>query len=332
MNVVSRLTPLKPPCLKQGDTLGLVAPSLPLLPSSEADYQAGKQTLESLGFRLQEGRTVHLRRWWSAGTPEEQAADINEMFANPAVQGIVALAGGFSAIHVLDLLDYDLIRRNPKPFIGMSDNTFYHLAMYSQCGLVGFQGNAVIEGFGECYQQHASATQQALIADLYTRLLSVPKPLGAIPQLTKWESWRDGVAEGRLFGGTLRRLTGLAGTRYFPPLSEFDGAILFWEEIGETLYDISLNLRRLQHMGILERIGGMLIGKLVWVNRYFDEIEHPTPKEAVLDVLSGYTFPILAEVDFGHRQTMVPLPIGITARMDSAKHLLELTETAVSGG
>jgi muramoyltetrapeptide carboxypeptidase len=84
-------------------------------------------------------------------------------------------------------------------------------------------------------------------------------------------------------------------------------------------------------MGILERIGGMLIGKLVWVNRYFDEIEHPTPKEAVLDVLSDYTFPILAEVDFGHRQTMVPLPIGITARMDSAKHLLELTETAVIG-
>lgn len=323
MNVVSKLTPLKPPCLKRGDTLALVASSMPLLPSSEADYQAGRRTLESLGFRLQEGRTVHLRRWWSAGTPEEQAADINEMFANTAVHGIVALAGGFSAIHVLDLLDYDLIRRNPKPFIGMSDNTFYHLAMYSQCGLVGFQGNTLTEGFS--YEQ----AQQAPIADLYTRLLTVPKPLGVIPPLTKWESWRDGVAEGRLFGGTLRRLTGLAGTRYFPPLSEFEGAILFWEEIGETLYDITLNLRRLQHLGILERIGGMLIGKLVWVNRYFDEIEHPTPKEAVLDVLSGYRFPILAEVDFGHQQTMVPLPIGITARMDSEKHLLELTESAV---
>jgi muramoyltetrapeptide carboxypeptidase len=191
MNVVSRSTPLKPPCLKQGDTLALVAPSLPLTPSSETDYQAGKRTLEYFGSRLQEGRTVHLRRWWSAGTPEEQAADINEMFANPTVQGIVALAGGFSAIHVLDLLDYDLIRRNPKPFIGMSDNTFYHLAMYSQCGLVGFQGNTVIEGFS-----HEQA-QQAPMADLYTR------------------------------------------------------------------YDISLNLRRLEHMGILERIGGMLIGKLV---------------------------------------------------------------------
>ena len=75
MNVISRSTPLKPPCLKQGDTLGLVAPPLSLFPSSEADYQAGKRTLESFGFHLQEGRTVRLRHWWSAGTPEEQAAD-----------------------------------------------------------------------------------------------------------------------------------------------------------------------------------------------------------------------------------------------------------------
>ena len=249
------------------------------------------------------------------------------MFANPAVRGIMALAGGFSAIYVLDLLDYNLIRRNPEPFIGMSDsdNTFYHLAMYSQCGLVGFQGNTVTKSFS--YEQ----APQAPMADLYTRLLTVPKPLGAIPQLTKWESWRDGVAEGRLFGGTFRRLTGLTGTKYFPPLSEFDGAILFWEEIGETLYDITLNLRQLQHLGILERIGGMLIGKLVWVSRYFEEIEHPAPREAVLDVLSDYTFAILAEVDFGHRQTIIPLPIGITARMDSGKHLLELTEAAVIG-
>ncbi len=75
----------------------------------------------------------------------------------------------------------------------------------------------------------------------------------------------------------------------------------------------------------------MLIGKLVWINEYFDEIEHPTPKEAVLDVLSDYNFPILAEVDFGHQQTMIPLPIGIHARMDSGKHLLELLEPAVVG-
>jgi muramoyltetrapeptide carboxypeptidase len=294
----------------------------------EAPYQVGKRTLESFGFHLKEGRTIYLQRWWSAGTPEEQASDMNEMFADPDIRGIVALAGGFSAIHVLDLLDYDLIRRNPKPFIGMSDNTFYQLAMYSQCGLVGFHGNTLTEGFGAFYEQ-APLAHQAVIADLYVRLLTVPQPLGPIPQLTDWACWRSGMAEGKLLGGTLRRLTGLLGTKYFPPLSEFEGAILFWEEIGETLYDITLNLKRLKHAGILERIGGMVIGKLVWVNQYFDEIEHPTPQEAILDVLSDYAFPILAEVDFSHRQTMIPLPIGIMARMDSERQQLALIEAAV---
>lgn len=328
MNSRSSSGILKPPCLNAGDTLALVAPSLPLLPSGHIHYQTGKRVLESFGFHLKEGRTIHLQRWWSAGTPKEQASDINQMFADPDVRGIVTLAGGFSAVHVLDLLDYDVIRRNPKPFIGMSDNTFYHLAMYSQCGLVGFHGNTVTEGFGEFFQQ-ASKSQQEAIADLYVRLLTVPKPLGKIPHLTHWQRWRKGVAEGKLFGGTLRRLTGLAGTRFFPSPSEFEGAILFWEEIGETLYDITLNLRRLKYMGVLERIGGMLIGKLIWVNQFFDEIDHPSPKEAILDVLKEYTFPILAEVDFGHHQTMVPLPIGVTARMNAEERTLELTESAV---
>lgn len=331
MNSRSNLGLLKPPCLHVGDTLGLVAPSLPLLPSGYIHYETGKRVLESFGFHLREGRTIHLQRWWSAGSPEEQASDINQMFADPDVSGIVTLSGGFSAIHVLDLLDYEVIRQNPKPFIGMSDNTFYHLAMYSQCGLVGFHGNTVIEGFGEFFQQ-ASKTQQEAIADLYVRLLTVPEPLGKIPHLSEWRCWRKGAAEGKLIGGTLRRLTGLAGTRFFSSLSEFDGAILFWEEIGETLYDITINLRRLEHMGILERIGGMLIGKLVWVNQFFDEFDHPSAEEAILDVLNDYSFPILAEVDFGHRQTMFPLPIGVKARMDSEKRTLELIETAVRGG
>jgi len=325
----NRLSILKPPCLKHGSTLGLVGSSLPLLPSWEADYEVGKQTLQSYGFRIKEGRTIRLRRWWSAGTAMEQATDINAMFADPDVDGIVCLTGGFSAIQVIDKLDYELIRNSPKPFIGMSDNTTYHIAMYTQCGLIGFHGNNVVEGFGEYYRQ-APHAHRKLIDDVYKRLLMGPSPLGRLPNLTEWECWRGGVATGRLVGGVLRRLVGLAGTKYFPPVSEFDGAILFWEEIGETLYDITINLTKLKHLGILERISGMIIGKLTWVNQYFDEVKHPTPREAVLDVLADYRFPILAEVDFGHNQTMLPLPIGITASIDSENKRFELIESATA--
>lgn len=318
---------LKPPCLKHGSMLGLVGSSLPLFASREADYEIGKQTLQSYGFKIKEGQTIRMKRWWSAGTPAEQAADINSMFADPEIHGIVALTGGFSAIQVIDKLDYELIRSSPKPFIGMSDNTVYQIAMYAQCGLIGFHGNTILEGFGEFYRQ-ASFINQKIIDDVYVRLLTVPGPLGILPQLTEWECWRAGTARGRLFGGVLRRFVGLAGTKYFPPLSEFDGAILFWEEIGESLYDITINLTKLKHLGILERIAGMVVGKLTWVNQFFDEIEHPTPREAVLDALADYTFPILAEVDFGHNQTMLPMPIGITAYMDSENKLFGLLESA----
>ena len=74
----------------------------------------------------------------------------------------------------------------------------------------------------------------------------------------------------------------------------------------------------------------MIIGKLTWVNQYFDEIEHPTPREAVLDVLADYNFPILAEVDFGHNQTMLPLPIGITAYIDSGNKTFDVIENATT--
>jgi|GEM_PF-428116 len=328
-NSVNSPAVLKPPCLKHGSTLGLVGSSLPLLSSWKENYEIGKQTLQSYGFQIKEGRTIGLKHWWSAGTPAEQAADINEMFANSDIHGIVALSGGFSAIHVIDKLDYDLIQRSPKPFIGMSDNTIYQIAMYSKTGLIGFHGNTIVEGFGEYYRKMPHAHQK-LIDTLYIHLLTVPSPLGVLPQLTEWECWRAGVAEGKLFGGVLRRLIALAGTKYFPSLSQFDGAILFWEEIGETLYDITLNLARLKHLGILECISGMIIGKLKWVNQYFDEIEHPTPREAILDVLADYKFPILAEVDFGHNQTMLPLPIGIRANMNSEKKVFELTESATT--
>ena len=211
----------------------------------------------------------------------------------------------------------------------MSDNTIYQIAMYAQCGLIGFHGNTVLERFGEYYRQ-ASHAHQKTIDDLYIRLLTVPSPLGVLPQLTEWECWRAGIAKGKLLGGVLRRLLALAGTKYFPPLSEFDGTILFWEEIGETLYDITINLTKLKHLGILERISGMIIGKLTWVNQYFDEIEHPTQREAVLDVVADYNFPILAEVDFGHNQTMLPLPIGITVYIDCENKLFDVIESATT--
>lgn len=318
---------IKPPKLKIGDKIGLVAPSLPLLPSWAGGYAQGRQLLQSWGFELVEGETIHRTHWWSAGRPDEQAADIHRMFADPSIRAIVTLAGGFSAMPVLDLLDYALIRQNPKPFIGMSDITLYQWAMLNKTGLVGFHGNTLLEGFADFYANAPEATQAAL-KQTYLHLLTEPTPLGRLPTIAERTCLKAGVAQGKLIGGNLKRFVALAGMDHFLPAAFFDGAILFWEEIGETLYDISLDLHKLKHLGVLDRIGGMIVGKLTWVNQYFDEIKHPEPYEAILDSLHSYDFPILAANDFGHQMSMLPLVFGLDTRIDCESLEIEMMESA----
>ncbi len=210
----------------------------------------GARLLQKMGFRTKDGVTIGRRRWWSAGTPAEPAADINAMFADPEVRAIIAHTGGFSAMVVLDKLDYALIGAQPKPFLGMSDITLYHLALFARCSLVGFHADDLTEGLH--VPLGLDEARRGTLLALYKRLLTEPDPVGPVAPLTTWEAWRDGQASGPLLGGSLKRLAALAGIPYFLSLAAFDGALFFWEEIDETLYDITLNLHKLRHpVGIL---------------------------------------------------------------------------------
>ncbi len=320
---------LRPPRLRPGDTVGVIAPSGPVLDTQREHYVSGERVLRELGFQVRMGRTVGGRRWWSAGSPAELAADLNAMFADPQIRAIVAAVGGFSAMGVLDLLDYDLIRAHPKPFLGMSDITLYHLALYSRCGLVGFHADNLTHGLGEFLPRLDRGKREVLLG-VYRALLTDARPVGRVAPLTTWEPWHPGRASGPLIGGDLKRVAALAGTPYFPPAEAFEGALFFWEEIGAPLHDILLNLHQLRHRGIFDRIAGMLVGKL-WLPRaeYPRELEYPTPREAVLDVLGAYDFPILGELDFGHLTANIPLPIGVRAALDAGSGEFSLLEAAV---
>ncbi|MFK7804627.1 MAG: LD-carboxypeptidase, partial [Anaerolineae bacterium] len=216
---------LKPNKLQTGDTIGIVAPSLPLFADAKPFYEQAKAVLVELGFNFIEGKTMELTHRWSAGTADQQADDINGMFANPQVKAIIGHTGGFSSMGVVDLLDYELIRNNPKPFIGLSDITVYQWAMFSQTGLVGFHGNDLTFGFGQHYHGE-SAENKAIFAELYASLLTSTDPLGPIPFSDEWEIWRPGTADGTLIGGNLKRFMLLAGTDYFPPIETFNNSIL----------------------------------------------------------------------------------------------------------
>ena len=304
---------IKPPKLNIGDTIGVVASSLPVLEDHKEKYENGKKILKDIGFKIKEGNTIGKRRWWMAGTPKEVAQDINSMFADPSVKAIIAHTGGYSAISVIEHLDYDLISKNPKPFMGLSDMTVYHLTILTKVGMIGFHMDYLTSFTGEFFLKFLTKTEAP----------------GVVKPLSEWEEWKAGKASGQLIGGLLERISMLAGTKYFPSLDKFNGSILFWEEIGRDLSEIYQYLYQLKHMGILDRISGMLIGKIKYIKPLRQKVEEPTLKDMVLEILKDYKFPIMANLDFGHDTINIPMPIGIKISFDTSKKELNFLESAV---
>ncbi|MBI2028894.1 LD-carboxypeptidase [Candidatus Gottesmanbacteria bacterium] len=320
---------LKPPKLNKGDTVGIVAPSLPIFPSFRKNYEIGKQELIKMGFKIKEGKNINKVRWWAGGAPKEQAEDINSMFADSEVKAIIAQTGGHSAISVLEHINFDLIKSNPKPFIGMSDITTYHIAFFAKTGLVGLHMDDITYGMGWNWQNFM--THKNYVSQLFFNVLTNNKPLGNIKPLSTWENWREGKAEGMLIGGNLHLINTLIGTPYFPPLETFNGTIFYWEEEAITMYNIARALYQLKYLGVFEKISGMAVGKITHLKKPSqEEIKEPTAKELVLDILKEYNSPILANMDFGHYTVNIPMPVGIKASLDTFNKTFDIIESAVT--
>ncbi|MDD5147620.1 MAG: LD-carboxypeptidase [Candidatus Daviesbacteria bacterium] len=320
---------IKPAKLCPGDTIGIVASSLPVLPSFRENYERGKKVLSDLGFKIKEGKTIDMIRWWAAGTPQEVADDINSMFADKSIKAIMAQTGGYSASSVLEYLDYELISNNIKPYIGMSDVTNFHMAFLTKCNMVGFHMDDVTFGLG-----HAWGEDEEYLAEfnknIFTRFLMQVEAPKVINPLTEWEEWRKGSASGHLMGGNLHLFANLLGTEYFPSQESFNGAILFWEEVGQPLHNIARFLTHLKYSGILENVSGMLIGKITYIKPAREkEVVEPEVKEMILDILKDYKFPIMANLDFGHFTVNIPMPIGVKVSFDTSKKELKFLEGAV---
>lgn len=324
---------IKPPKLQKGDTIGVVATSFPLppnlFPNYHEEYQKAVSVIESLGFNIKEGKNLRKIKWWYAGTAQERADDINAMYADPEVKAIIVHEGGQSAIATLKLIDYNLVSKNPKPFIGFSDITNIHLAMYTKARLPGFQGPLLTYSLGKIWEKYLPQKVEEG-KQLFYQSIASAKPLGKINSLTKWECWRPGKATGILFGGNLSNMVTLLGTDYFPKLEDIKGCIFFWEKDNSPSYSIEKQLYQLKYSGLFNIISGMIVGKLPGIKKTaWTGLEEPTPKEIVLEVLKDYDFPVMGEVDFGHETVSIPMPIGIEAKMNASNLELDFLEAAV---
>ncbi len=315
---------LKPARLLPGQTVAIVAPASP---TSEPDgVRFAIETVESLGFRVKQAPHLFDRNGYLAGTDAVRAADLNQLFADEDVDAIFCLRGGYGASRLLPLLDYDLIRANPKILLGYSDITALLMAIYQAAGLVTFHGPI------------ASQTYTAYTLAEFRKVLShpgAPMPLGAPPPFGRGEGRVEkanrlqtlvpGKARGRLLGGNLSLLAHLTGTPYMPDLT---GAILFMEDVSEGVYSIDRMLTQLWLSGNLQKVAGIVFGK-------FTEPPASTwPQNRLLeDVLAervlALNLPTLSGLMIGHIDDQTVVPLGCLAELDADAGTLTLLEDAV---
>ncbi|MGW6145797.1 S66 peptidase family protein [Streptomyces sp. NPDC055140] len=321
---------LRPRALQPGDLVVIASLSGPLHAQYEPDLEQGVVVLERMGFRVRRAPLLEAgrHRWWSAATPAEIAKEFNALLRDPEVRAVIAHDGGQTVFGYLDLIDVEAIRADPKPILGYSDISLLHLVLHARTGLVGFHADLATPGLGGHWQA-APAARQAELEKLYSTLLTSTQPIGALPTTPSWECWRAGGAEGQLIGGVINRIALAQATPYALPLERFDGAVLFWEELGGQAAHVWSYLQVLRHAGILDRISGMVVGIPTAIDGLDSPDASPTLREIVLDVLGERDIPVLGNVEVGHAGPNLPMPVGIRVALDAQQRTLSLLEPAV---
>ncbi len=310
---------IKPSALKPNATIGIVSPSSWL---NEPDLKTAVSVFENKGYKLFLGESVFLKEFTYAGTPQERADDINNMFANPDIDAIICTRGGYGANRVLPLLDYDLIKANPKIFVGFSDITAFLTSITQKTGLVTFHGPMLSSFKKGVLEFNFDLLENVLFGNESVAL----HPPSKLPM----RILNSSKAEGPLWGGNMCLLINRLGT---PDQLDTDGAILFIEDIDEYLYAFDRMLVHMKKAGMFENIKGLIIGELVDMKDYDDPFGKSTD-EIVMDVCGNLDIPIISNFPCGHGIYQATLPISIPVQLDAESELplLTLLESPVNVG
>jgi len=319
---------LKPPRLEPGQTIGLISPASGIPNPDKIDRAAA--FLESKGYRVRLGRHVRRRTGYLAGSDRQRLEDLHRMWGDPKINAILCLRGGYGTLRFVHQLDFNLIRKNPKIFMGFSDLTTLHLAILRRTGLVTVHGPMAVSNF-------ANPDAPAFTFDAAQRLLSDPRPFGSIvagapvPRPAVIRGGRP--VTGPLTGGNMSLIQTTLGT---PFEIQTKGRIVFLEETGERPYRIDRMLTHLFAAGKLKDAAGIALG-------LFDDCEEPPDKSkrkegddkpvTLLDVLrerlSNLGIPVLAGFPFGHTSVNAALPYGLRVTLDPARRDLIIEQSAV---
>lgn len=286
-----------PPLLASGSRVALVAPAGPL--RDVADVEHALASARRLGWEPVVGSHVLERAWYLAGSDEQRLADLNRFAADPQIDGVWCLRGGYGSMRLLAGIDYDAWRRHPKTLIGYSDITALHAAIGTRAGLVTYHG----------------PTARTRLTDFSLSSLRAAVAEGSQPCGTAAGAvtLRGGRARGRLVGGNLALVAAVCGTPFAP---SFDGAIVVFEDVNEAVYRIDRMLMQLRLSGAFDRIAGIAFGQ-------FTEIPAEPGQETrpLMDVLGEAVreigIPCIANIPIGHIDDQWTVPLGAFAELDA---------------
>jgi muramoyltetrapeptide carboxypeptidase len=308
---------IKPRALLPGATLAIVSPAS----AAKRDLvERGVAHLHRLGYQTIVGaHALDSGPLYYAGTREDRLRDLHDAFANPAVDAIICTRGGWGSAELLPYLDADLIRRNPKIFIGYSDHTSLHTWLHNEANLTTFYGPMVAADLSRDDGADKPSWQHSLHGLL-------PWSLGIADGL---RILRPGCADGIVAGGCLAIFAEALGTPYAPRIDQ--PSILFLEDIGTKAYQWDRMLLHLRYAGLLKNVSGIVFGDMRQCVAPEDE---PYLERAILHALHDFDGPIAIGLRCGHVSSAnVTLPLGVAARLDLTEQgnpRMHLLEAAVS--
>ncbi|MDG1915761.1 MAG: LD-carboxypeptidase [Crocinitomix sp.] len=303
-----------PKALRRGDLIGITAPAGSIW--NKSHIEKIENILSDQGFKTKVGKTCYQQDGYLAGSDDMRAAELMEFFEDKAIKGIVTMRGGWGCQRILDDLDYETIRNNPKVIIGFSDITSLVNAIFKHTGLVTYHGPCGYSSWGNFTMD--CVTKALVIGEPFT--LKNPPEYKEEPK-----TWVPGAAQGQLVGGNLTVLSALVGTKHEPTWA---GKILFLEEIGEEPYRVDRMLWQLKQANAFTAINGLVLGS--FKNCQPEEPHKSFSLDEVLNQHFGNAiFPAYQGAAFGHIGPKYTLPIGVNAEMDADKFTIRTLERSV---
>ena len=340
---------IKPPKLNLGDKVATVSLSWGGAGDDEIlwRYQQGKERIERVfGLEVIEMPHTLSGTEYVYKNPKARAEDMMAAFADPTIKGIFSCIGGDDTIRLLPFIDFNMIRKNPKIFMGYSDTTSNHFMCF-KAGLSSIYGPAILTDFAENIQM------SDYTVDYLKKALFSTDPIGEITPAETWTSQRlrwvienqntarkfetnsrhevlQGVGKvtGHLIGGCLDVFDLLRGTELFPVINDFCGSILFLETSEEMLQPSTMRymLRTLGAMGVLDRINGIVFGK-PYDNKYYEE--YKSEIKMILVEYGRRDMPMLYNLSFGHCEPKCCIPYGALAEIDCVRASFSILESGV---